>query len=294
MNSAHRSLVFIMVSVGWTMLGCTVKTATTDPSDADAELGTTEAQLVADDTEANDTDESLESGVDEPLSGASVAEPGAPPDASSDADVLAKVKANAGAFFQPAGCLKTTLVDQVATHVFDNCTGPYGMKSFNGTIVSTWIRAAGAVTVSHEAKSFQINGATVTGKRTVVFTKAGTVVTKTRTGAWSGTTASGKAIEHNANFVTTWDAATKCITRDGTATTSIGARELERTVAGYKRCGIGMRGCPESGEIVLKRTKASGDVSNITLTFAGGQDYRVTLPSGRVVSRKLTCNASAP
>lgn len=52
----------------------------------------------------------------------------------------------------------------------------------------------------------------------------------------------------------------------------IAARELSLSVAGYKRCGIGSLGCPQSGEIVLERTKAATSAS-VTLDFLGGRDF---------------------
>ncbi len=272
---------------GLITLGCAARNSAAE----DGELGISESLLVADDQEADETDQDVESGIDEPLGGGTTADPGTPADGATDADLLAKVKANAGTLFQPKGCITTTIAGNVATHVFQNCTGPEGMKTFNGTIVSTWTRSDGKVTVTHEAADFQINNSTISGKRVVVYTKSGSLITKTRTGEWSGTTAKGKPISHAASFVTTYDAATKCITRDGSATTSVGRRELERSVAGYKRCGIGRLGCPQSGEIVLKRTK--GDTSaTLTLEFSGGVDYRVTLPSGRSFRRRMLCNAN--
>jgi|CXWL01.1.fsa_nt_gi hypothetical protein len=292
MKLANTALVTLasLALVGIMGTGCALKNAAAGASDGD--LGTSESELVADDQESDDTDQSIETGVDDPLSGAAPADPGTPADGASDADLLAKVKENAGRFFQPAGCITTTIAGHVATHVFKDCTGPDGLKTFNGTIVSTWVRGNASLTVTHESTNFQINGASISGKRVVVYTKSGSLVTKTRTGDWSGTTASGKPITHMANFVTTYDAATKCITRDGSASTSVGRRQHERSIAGYKRCGIGRLGCPQSGEIVLTRTRAAGSAS-VAIDFLGGADARVTLPSGRTFSRKLVCNAHA-
>lgn len=268
-----------------TATGCAAKTNETSD---EGNLGTSEAQLVADDQEADDTDSNLETGVDEPLSGATEADPGTPADGATDAELLEKVKANAGKFFKPAGCITTTIDGNTATHVFKGCTGPYGLASFNGTVVSTYVRADGKLTITHEAQGFAINGATISGSRTVVYTRSGTTITKTRTGNWSGTTAKGKPISHQANFVTTYDASTKCITRDGSAQTSVGGREHERSITDYKRCGVGSLGCPESGEIVLSKTK-SGDTMSLTIDFLGGTAFSVTGPNGKSITLQLVC-----
>jgi len=253
------------------------------------QLGTSEAQLVEDDSEAADTDEDLESGLDEPLSGSTEADPANPADGASDDEVYEKIRTNPGRFFKPAGCIVSTRAANVFTHVFNKCRGPWNMAEFNGTITSTYTREPGKLTVTHVANGFTANGAAITGSRVVVYTRSGAVITKTRTGSWSGTTAKGKPIAHEANFVTTYDTAAKCLTRDGSAQTTIGGRSFERTVDDYKRCGIGRLGCPESGKLTLSRTKG-GESLSLSLEFLGGTKYEVTRPSGRTVTRVLLCN----
>lgn len=279
-----------MTVLGLVAVGCSVKSSD-DPAPLEGDLGSSESLLVADDAEAAETDDDLELGLDEPLSGATPADPGTPADAEDDAGLMAKVKTNPGLFFQPAGCITTTIEGNVATHVFEGCTGPYGMAKLDGTVTSTYVREAGKLTVTHDSTDFSINGATVSGKRVVVYTRSGSTITKSRTGSWTGTTAKGNAIAHEASFTTTYDAAAKCITRDGSAKTSIGGRAFERTVDGYERCGIGRLGCPNGGTIVLTRSGESGSLS-LTIELLGGRAYRVTRPSGAVVERQLVCRAS--
>lgn len=287
--NANTKLLSMMAVLGLVTVGCSVKS--TDDPEPLGSLGSSESQLVADDTEAAETDDDLDVGIDEPLSGATPTDPGTPADEATDADLMAKVKTNPGLFFQPAGCITTTIAGNVATHVFTNCTGPYGMATFNGTVTSTYVREAGKLTVTHEANGFSINGATISGKRVVVYTRSGTTITKNRTGAWTGTTAKGNAISHEASFVTTYDVAAKCITRDGSAKTSVGGRSLERSIDGYERCGIGRLGCPNGGKIVLTRTK-DGESLSLTIEFLGGRAYRVTRPNGTQVDRQLVCRAN--
>lgn len=283
------SLVSTLSVTALGVVGCAMKSS--QPV-SEGDLATNESQLVSDDQAADQVDNDAEKGVDEPLSGATETDPGTPADGATDAELMEKVRTNPGRFFKPAGCITTTVSGNVATHVFKDCTGPYEMTKFNGTITSTYVRAAGSLTITHEATDFQINGATMSGKRVIVYTRSGTVVTRTRTGDWTGTTASGDAITHEANFVTTWDASTKCLTREGSAKTSVGARSFERTLSDYKRCGIGRLGCPESGTLVLKRTTTSGESFSLTIEFMGGQDIHVTRPSGAKISRKLVCRVT--
>ena len=263
-----------------------------DDSDDDDDVGSTEAQLVADDKEAAETDEDLEVGLDEPLSGAVATDPGNPADGASDDEVSEKLRTNPGLFFQPAGCLVSARAGNVITHTFTGCKGPYGMTEFNGTVTTTYAREPGKLTITHEASGFKANGATISGKRVVVYTREGTVISKNRTGSWSGTTAKGRPITHEASFVTTYDASSRCLTRDGSAQTTIGGRSFERTIDGFKRCGIGRGGCPSSGTIVLSRTR-QGTTMSVTIEFLGGPSYRVTGPKGGQVTLPLVCLPTA-
>lgn len=280
------ALSTMVVLGGLVVAGCAAKTGSTA---SDGTLGTDEAQLVDDNSEAQDQDDSMESGVEEPLSGSDPADPGTPAEGADGAAVAGNVKANLGKWFKPAGCITTTLAANVATHVFKGCTGPYGLVSFDGTVTTTYELANGALTVTFEASGFKANGAQISGKRVVVYTKTGAVITKHRTGNWTGTTKNGKAFSHTADFTATWDSAAKCVTRDGSAQTTIAAREFSHSIAGYKRCGIGELGCPQSGEIVLERTKA-GTSASVTIDFLGGRAFTVTGPKGGKVTRQLVCN----
>jgi hypothetical protein len=253
-------------------------------------LGSNESQLVEDDAEASSTDDDVEAGLDQPLSGATTADPETPASGATDDELLEKARTNPGLFFQPAGCIVSTRAANVITHVFTNCTGPYGLVQFNGTVTSTYVREPNKLTITHVADGFKINGATISGSRTIVYSLAGTVLSKTRTGDWSGTTAKGNPISHKASFVTTFDVAARCITRDGTAETTIGGRSYSRSIDGYKRCGIGRLGCPESGVVTLSRTK-DGTTLTLTIEFLGGRQYKVTRPNGTEVIRSLFCRA---
>jgi hypothetical protein len=102
-------------------------------------------------------------------------------------------------------------------------------------------------------------------------------------------------VSRTANWTVAYDAAAKCVTRDGSSVVTHEGRELTRTVSGYKRCGIGALGCPQSGTLTITRTKGQGDAErDITLTveFTGGRGYTVTRPNGVKKNRQmLWCRA---
>jgi hypothetical protein len=246
------------------------------------------AALVSDNTDIDETEGDVEDGVEEPLSGAPAAEgAGGEVDLTADdAGLAEKARLNPGIFFQPAGCIVSTREANVVTHVFTDCTGPHGLVHFTGKVVSTWTHITNGAQVQHVAKGFQINGATVDHTVTIQYTKASGIYTKTRNGSSSGTTATGRAITHSANYVTVFDANTRCIQRDGSSETTVGARTVSRTIAGFERCGIGAMGCPKSGTITLARPRV-----NATLQFPGGAVVDITV-NGRKFQRALTCNPS--
>ena len=283
MKLTNVALVSSLALLGVAMVGCASKSeGTAEPFD------TTESQLVDDSTETQNTDDDMESGVEEPLSGAVTTDPGTPAAGTSADDVVAKVKLNIGKWFQPAGCIATTWAGSTATHVFNGCTGPYGMVSFNGTVTTTYAINGSSLVITYAADGFKMNGAEITGSRTVTYTLSGDTVTKHRVGSWSGTTKKGAAFTHEADFTATWDPSTKCITRDGTADSTIASRDVSRTITGYKRCGLGDLGCPVSGTITLERTKGEKDQS-VTLDFLGGRDYSITGPNGNTTTAELVC-----
>lgn len=274
--------------------GCANKSDDNDDGDTSTDLGTSEAQLVADDSEAAEADEDLEEGVDQPLSGASETDPENPADGASDDEVLEKVRVNAGRFFRPAGCLVSTRDGNKIQHEFKGCAGFWGLgKKFEGTVTSTYVREGNTLTVTHTASGFKANGASINGSRVVVYTREGKIITKHRTGNWQGTTKNGKDISHTADFTASYNDETKCITREGHAETTIGGRSFTRTVTGYERCGIGQGGCPNAGgKIVLTKTKSDETVT-VTLDFLGENKFQITKPNGKVVTRTLVCNKNA-
>lgn len=272
-NLVALSLVSLVLGAG-----CSLR------AQSDGELGTTDQLLVADEQESTDSDDTLEVGVDEPLSGSDAAKPAEPGDALDERGRIERVRGGAAKHFQPEGCLTSSVEGRVVTHVFNNCTSLRGLKKLNGTVVSTWSFEPGKAKVVHAAMDFNIDGAVISGSRSVEYSKVGSVYTKHRVGSWSGATASGKPITHDADFVTSFDTSTGCAVRNGEASSSVGKREFSRKVEGLERCGQQFRGCPDAGKITIARAGRS-----LQIEFLGGRNAEVTLPSGSVVSKQMAC-----
>ncbi|MFO0662410.1 MAG: hypothetical protein U0174_00575 [Polyangiaceae bacterium] len=251
--------------------------------DDDSNLSTSEEALLADDQEASDAEEDVEVGLDQPLSGA---DPTAPSEAPTAADFIVNIRKNPGRFFTPAGCLTSTFdeANKTVTHVFNDCTGPHGLKTYNGTVVTTWRTEDRKLIVRNSSTDFHINGKTISGYRELTFSRQGSVITRTRVGDWSGTTGKGAALEHDANFTVTYDLSTKCLTRNGTATTKKGNKTHTRTVVDYEVCGVEFRGCPKAGKVSLKNGENELDIN-----YQGGSDVEISRPKKGRVFRKLVC-----
>jgi hypothetical protein len=195
---------------------------------------------------------------------------------------------NAGTYFQPAGCLTSTRSGSVVTHVFDDCTGPYGRLHLTGTVTPTWSLGTTGVSVAHASQGFQINGAVVDLAVTATYGYENGVYTWHRVGTMDGSTADGLPIDHTVDTTTAWDATALCITRNGNSSTSIEGRDFSRQITGYERCGVGFYGCPSAGTFTLVR-----GTSTVIVHFNGGRSYDLTV-DGRTFSDRqmLWCTPS--
>lgn len=273
--------------LGALQAGCAVKT-----TDGDSDvLGTQDSALVEDDGEASEVETDAEAGMEDPLSGAEAADPlGTAGSAETDAELRDRMAKNPGRFFTPAGCIVTTVDPSAnsATSVFTNCVGPYNRRTYNGTVVTTWSRAAGKLTVKHDAVGFRIDAATVEHHATITYEKSAGTLVRTRQAQTTGTTKKGKALSRSVTMSTVFDPASRCTTRDGSAETTVGDRTHSRTVTGLKVCGNRFA-CPTAGTIVLQRK--NGD--SVTLSFDGAAAVSVSSPRlGRPVRHALQCLAA--
>ncbi len=257
-------------------------------------LGSNEAALVSDSETTDSTDDSVESGIEEPLSGSDPTNPGAVDPTASASDQLNNIRTNPGKWFTPAGCITTTISDETATSatatsVFVNCKGPLLLHTYNGTVVSTWSFAAGALTVTHQATGFKVDNASLDHSATIVYTLSGTTFARHRSGTTSGTAGDGEPINHAFDYTATYDPATRCLTRAGSSSATLGDRQFSASITGYERCGIGDLGCPKSGTVMLSRV-APAPSETLKLQFPGGTAVDVTLPDGVTIVRNLICN----
>jgi hypothetical protein len=238
------------------------------------------AALVIDNDLTEEAEQDLEGSIEQPLSGAT-SEDGTV-DTTSDSRAAEAAVANPGTYFKPAGCLQSTRAANVVTHVFDDCTGPYGRVHMTGTVTSTWTKVASGVQVVHAAQGFHVNGAIIDHTVTITYAVQNGVYTWRRLGTTSGATAGGLPISHSADYTTTWEPQSRCVTRDGRSQTTLESREFSRRIDGYERCGVGLLGCPNAGTYTLDRARL-----HLELHFGGGRSYDLVVNGHTLTDRSI-------
>ena len=247
------------------------------------EVGPTNSLLHADYQEASQVEEFAELVVELGLSGNTQSEPNATPTGS-----MTTLAANVAGFFSPAGCVTTTIVDNVATHVFADCRAE-GL-TVRGTVTSTYVTTGDSITISHEPRDFSIHGCKVVGVLTVVYEPNATsgLLKRKRTADWSGTTQhTGRAMQSTSTYTETWDEGTRMTTREGSATVTVAGLPYTLTVEGYRRPGP-QDVCAVAGTITLERTK-DGETLTLVIEHVGEKDYVVTAPDGSTSTRDQLC-----
>lgn len=182
-------------------------------------------------------------------------------------------------FFKPAGCVTVTRQGPVVTHEFKGCTGPFGLVSVNGTLITTFsVAGPGMLKFDEQSQDLVVGKTPITQSASGTITFSGSKRLVSWTGTYSGATPKGLPIKHNGSYSGVYDAANGCVELDGSASTSIGLRGVKTTTTGYKRCGLGGI-CPSAGTIT-----ATGLLSKLTvkITYLGGGMAELTLPSGKV------------
>ncbi len=180
---------------------------------------------------------------------------------SSEAAVMAGAQAKT--FWQPAGCVTATQLNNVVTYKLSDCTGPYGLVHVTGSVTVTYTADAAGIHADAVANGLLVNGATMSLDSHADYTVNGTAKTLVVATTGSGTGALGNAITRNGSYTLTWDDASMCGTLDGAWSTMIGANTWSTGIAGYAQCKYH---CPSAG--TLTHTGGLSKVT-VTVTFDG-------------------------
>lgn len=249
------------------LLAATVVTACGRGSEADG----------AEDADESATVTSAESALTAELSD-EVAQP-----VSATSDTLAQSAATrVPTRMTPSGCVVATQAGATVTYVLTNCTGPWGLVKVNGTLTAVYSRGqGGAVQVVITGTGIKANSATFNVNATVTATQAAGVKRAQVVSQSTGTGPRGAAIERNGSYTVTWDAATECITLDGTWETTVGLRTWNTAVTAFKKCA---GACPAAGgSIVVSATRLT-----VSLSYDGSATAQWTA-NNRSGTVKLLC-----
>lgn len=205
------------------------------------------------------------------------------PVASNDPATAANNLANAAEWW-PAGCASRSKDAKTSglVHIhLNDCTGPFGLVHWSGDIdVVFSAGAGGALHAQASSNNLTANGSPVVWSREADITVSGTMRTATGTGTWVRKDRFGEDVTHVTDFTTTIDTVSKCRSSTGTATTKVGAREVDATFTDYEVCreADGSDGCP-SGMVSFKH-KLSG--KTITVTFDGSAQAKISNGSASI------------
>jgi len=233
------------------------------------------AELAVDSTNVNQAEGALLSAtVDGSEAAAAAGVAPATPDG-----VATWIAQHAASRYSPAGCVTVTQNGLDITLVFDQCTGPLGLRQLDGELdLSVSLGAGGAIDVTAHAAGLQIGQATMDLDSTAVYTVSGTTKSLAVTTHGTGVGALGNDVVHDGDYTATWD--TSCVSIDGSWSTEAGDK-ARSTTASIMRCA---GQCP-SGTVT--RNTIAG--RTIDVTFDGTSTATWTSSSGRSGTILLAC-----
>ena len=201
---------------------------------------------------------------------------------SASMDAATAASALTAAQWWPAGCAtrQKDPTQPVVTITLNNCSGPFGLLKWNGTLTATFAKNAdGSLNIKAVSNNMTVNGspATFTMDRSVAVSGSGTSRDVKGSTTWTRTNANGVQVSHSNQWTATVDAATKCRTVNGTGATTSGTVSIATTSKDYKVCRPnGIDGCPSG---TLTHVMTPGNTS-VTVTFDGSNNATVTGPRG--------------
>lgn len=211
--------------------------------------------------------------------------------ASPDAALSAAALAAAPADPVDAGC-RTRQRDpsdpSTVIITLHDCTGLFGRRHVSGTeIVHFTPGASGVLHADLHSEGLTVDGQPASHTASADITFEGTSRQVAWQGAWQGQTPGGEAVSHTSNLAISVDTVAHCRTRNGTAVTTVGAREIDSTLTDVKVCrdADGNAGCP-TGSVVHTRA-ATG--KQVTVLFDGSDQAQITTPKAGTFDVTLAC-----
>jgi len=169
-----------------------------------------------------------------------------------------------------------------------HCAGRFGNKDVSGTeIVHFTVGSDGVIHADFHSENLTANGKPASHTATADITVSGTTRTIAWQGAWERTNDKGVTVKHTSDLTIVVDTTTRCRTRNGTAVTNVGSREISTEITNLQVCRdeSGTPGCP-TGEVV--HTNKAKE-KTVAVEFDGTNQAEVTTPKGLTFEKPLIC-----
>lgn len=168
--------------------------------------------------------------------------------------------------FLPRGCLAVVhdSAAKTVTYTFNGCSGPNGIFRLQGEVKATYTTAPGALTLQMTATALRINRAQVDWAAKAEFRAEGAKRTMHWTGQLAGSTARGRTFGRSSERTVRWSLAEPCLSLEGSSQGDIDGRNLQTTIAGFRRCRAS---CPDAGGTIAIKNLTTG--RSVMITFDG-------------------------
>jgi hypothetical protein len=193
------------------------------------------------------------------------------------AQVAEYIAAHASTRYLPAACLSANVNGATVVLVFNNCTGPQGLRKVTGQVVEVVSVDVAGIHVHASATRLQIGQTTMDIDSSIIYTIDSGNRSMSVTTSGAGTGPLGNSIVRQGNYTVTWDAS--CVATDGSWATTSGERSRS-TTAQMKRCD---HQCP-TGTV----THTHGGRTT-TITFDGSPVAKWTTNDGKSGTINLIC-----
>ncbi len=188
----------------------------------------------------------------------------------------------ASRFWQPSGCLTTSVDGRTATYTLDDCSGPYGLLHVTGVVVVTYTIQGEGIGYESRSEGLDINGATVDINGQGVYNRVGTHHEIVGSINGSGVGPRGNEFTRQGNRTISWDSETRCFALDGVWMTDVEGSRWTTTVEDYEKCADA---CPDAGADI-RWESARGTLS---VSFDGSDVAAWESSAGRSGTVDLYC-----
>jgi hypothetical protein len=185
-------------------------------------------------------------------------------------------------FWQPSGCLTTTVEESTVTYVLVDCTGPYGLVHVTGTVVVTYTPQGDGLGYVSTADGLDINGAIVDIDGQGVYHRTGTRHEITGSINGSGVGPRGHEFSRHGNRTVSWDTMSECLTLEGVWMTDVEGYRWTTTVDGFEKC---REACPAAGGGI----SWEGERGTLSVSFDGSDEAAWETANGRSGTVDLFC-----